>query len=94
MTLDVLVIHTTSVVHYIFLSTSVLPDLKTVCIQVSLILIDQCHHRHIVQTFRPSHESTSFKRPKADMNVASGYPRFAKRTSYVKDSVMYGRRPT
>ncbi len=48
----------------------------------------------MVQTFRPSHESTSFKRPEADMNVASGCPKFAKLSvlddpSYVKDDVMY-----
>ncbi len=62
--------------------------------QVSLILIDQNHGRHIVQTFKPSAESSSFQRPQSDMNVASGCPQFAKLTvlddkNYVKDDVMF-----
>ncbi len=62
--------------------------------QVSLILVDQNHRRHIVQTFKPSAESSSFKRPQSDMNIASGCPKFAKLTvlddkNYVKDDVMF-----
>ena len=62
--------------------------------KVSLILVDQDHMKHIVQTFKPNAQSSSFQRPKTDMNVASGCPEFADlsildNTSYVKDDVMY-----
>ncbi|XP_019858616.1 PREDICTED: TNF receptor-associated factor 2-like [Amphimedon queenslandica] len=62
--------------------------------EVSLIMVDQDHKRHIVQTFKPSPTSSSFQRPKSDMNIASGYPKFAELTildneSYVKEDVMY-----
>ena len=46
--------------------------------KVSLILVDQDHRKHIVQTFKPTPKSSSFKRPTSDMNVASGCPKFAK----------------
>ena len=62
--------------------------------KVSLILVDQNHRKHIVQTFKPTPESSSFQRPRTDMNVASGCPQFSKLDvlddpSYVKDDVMY-----
>ena len=62
--------------------------------KVSLILVNQDHKKHLVQTFKPNAQSSSFQRPIADMNVASGCPEFADlsildNTSYVKDDVMY-----
>ena len=62
--------------------------------KVSLILVDQDHMKHLVQTFKPDAQSSSFQKPKTDMNVASGCPEFADlavldNTSYVKDDVMY-----
>ena len=62
--------------------------------KVSIILVDQNHRKHVVQTFKPTAESTSFQRPRSDMNVASGCPQFAKLSvlddqNYVKDDVMY-----
>ena len=62
--------------------------------EVSLILVDQDHKKHLVQTFKPNPQSSSFQKPKTDMNVASGCPEFADlsildNTSYVKDDVMY-----
>ena len=59
--------------------------------KVSLILMDQ---EHIVQSFKPTLDSSSFKRPVTNMNVASGCPQFAKLTvqdddKYVKNDVMY-----
>jgi TNF receptor-associated factor 2/TNF receptor-associated factor 3 len=62
--------------------------------KVSLILVDQDHRRHIVQTFKPSPSSSSFQRPKSDMNIASGCPKFSElkvldNESYVKEDVMY-----
>ena len=61
---------------------------------ISLILVDQDHRKHLVQTFKSNPELSSFQRPKTDMNVASGYPEFANlsvldNTGYVKDDVMY-----
>ena len=62
--------------------------------KVSLILVDQTHHKHLVQSFKPNPNSCSFQRPKTDMNVASGCPEFADlsildNTSYVKDDTIY-----
>ena len=62
--------------------------------KVSLILVDQDHMKHLIQTFKPNPQSCSFQKPKTDMNVASGCPEFAdlsilENPSYVKDDVMY-----
>ena len=62
--------------------------------KVSLVLVDQEQKKHLVQTFKPNPQSSSFQRPKSDMNVASGCPEFAKLSvlddpSYVKDDVMF-----
>ena len=62
--------------------------------KVSLVLVDQEQKKHLVQTFKPNLQSSSFQRPKSDMNVASGCPEFAKLSvlddpAYVKDDVMY-----
>ena len=62
--------------------------------KVSLILVDQDHMTHLVQTFKPNPQSSSFQKPKTDMNVASGCPEFADlsildNTSYMKDDQMY-----
>ena len=62
--------------------------------KVSLILVDQNLRQHIVQTFKPSPESSSFQKPQSDANVASGCPQFAKLSvleegNYVKDDVMF-----
>ena len=62
--------------------------------KVSLILVDQSHRKHIVQTFKPTVESSSFQRPVSDMNVASGCPQFSKLSAlddenYVKDDVIF-----
>ena len=62
--------------------------------KVSLILVDQNLRQHIVQTFKPTPESSSFQKPQSDMNVASGCPQFAKLSvleegNYVKDDVVF-----
>ena len=62
--------------------------------KVSLILVDQNHRNHIVQTFKPTPESSSFQRPVSDMNVASGCPQFCKLSylddeNYTKDDVLF-----
>ena len=62
--------------------------------KVSLILVDQKQRKHIVQTFKPTPESSSFQRPVSDMNVASGCPQFCKLSylddeSYTKDDALF-----
>lgn len=62
--------------------------------KVSLTLVDQNHHKNIVQTFRPEPESGSFQQPQTEMNVASGFPKFADLSvfddpTYVRDDTMY-----
>ena len=62
--------------------------------KVSLVLVDQDLKKHLVQTFKPNIQSSSFQRPKSDMNVASGCSEFVElsvldNASYVKDDVMY-----
>ena len=62
--------------------------------KVSMILVDQNQRKHLVQTFKPTPESSSFQRPQTDMNIASGCPQFAKLSvledeDYVKENVMY-----
>jgi TNF receptor-associated factor 2/TNF receptor-associated factor 3 len=59
-----------------------------------LSVSDQTHRKHIVQTFKPTPESSSFHQPSSDMNVASGCPQFAKLTvfdedCYVNNDVMF-----
>ena len=62
--------------------------------KVSVILVNQNQRAHLVQTFKPTPESSSFQRPQTDMNVASGFPQFAKLSvlddeDYVKENIMY-----
>ena len=64
--------------------------------KVSFVLIDQQpgDKEHIVQTFKPTELSSSFERPKTDMNAGSGCPAFCQLDKlqderYVKDDVMY-----
>ena len=44
---------------------------------VTLTMINQKGNGNIVQSFKPNPNGASFHRPKADMNVASGCPKFA-----------------
>ena len=62
--------------------------------KISMILVNQNQRAHLVQTFKPTPQSSSFQRPQTDMNVASGCPQFAKLSvlddeDYVKENVMY-----
>ncbi|CAF1442113.1 unnamed protein product [Adineta ricciae] len=46
--------------------------------KVTFCLYDQTPAKsHIVESFRPDPKSNSFQRPRSDMNIASGIPRFA-----------------
>ena len=44
--------------------------------KVTFKLINQCGGRDIIDIFQPDPLSSSFQKPKSDMNVASGSPRF------------------
>ena len=48
--------------------------------KVTFKLINQAGGRDIVDTFQPDPMSTSFRKPKSDMNVASGCPKFVSHT--------------
>ena len=48
--------------------------------KVTFKLINQSGGRDIVDTFQPDPMSSSFRKPKLDMNIASGCPRFVSHT--------------
>ena len=62
--------------------------------KISLILIDQDGQRNISDAFRPDPSSSSFQRPRNEMNVASGCPLFVALSTldsggYIKDDAMF-----
>ena len=62
--------------------------------KVTLILIDQQGSSHVSDTFRPDPTSSSFQRPRNEMNVASGCPLFVPLATldsngYVKDDTLF-----
>ena len=61
---------------------------------VTLTLLDQDGGKNIAQSFKPEPTSSSFQRPRNEMNIASGCPMFAplsvlNNSSYVKDDIMF-----
>jgi hypothetical protein len=45
--------------------------------KVTFCLYDQtAQQKHIIDSFRPDIKSTSFQRPRSEMNIASGIPKF------------------
>ncbi|KAE8600560.1 hypothetical protein XENTR_v10013311 [Xenopus tropicalis] len=66
--------------------------------KVTLMLLDQSGKKnHITDVFRADPNSSSFKRPDSEMNIASGCPRFAshaqlenpKNGCYIKDDTLF-----
>ncbi|XP_033736048.1 TNF receptor-associated factor 3-like isoform X3 [Pecten maximus] len=63
--------------------------------RVTLTLMDQNNGKeHLSDTFRPDPESSSFRRPMTDMNVASGCPRFVEHSrletsTYLQDDILF-----
>jgi len=62
--------------------------------KVTFRLINQAGGRDIVDTFQPDPMSSSFKKPKSDMNVASGCPRFVshhdlKNSGFIVDDTIF-----
>ncbi len=65
--------------------------------KVTFCLYDQTgSQRHIIDSFRPDIRSNSFQRPRSDMNIASGIPKFfplamiqQEGNPYVRDDTMF-----
>lgn len=65
--------------------------------KVTFCMYDQTpSQRHIIDSFRPDIRSNSFQRPRSEMNIASGIPKFALLSSiedhgspYVRDDTMF-----
>ena len=62
--------------------------------KVTFRLINQTGGRDIIDTFQPDPMSSSFKKPKSDMNVASGCPRFVshhdlKNSGFIVDDTIF-----
>ncbi|CAM4837155.1 unnamed protein product, partial [Rotaria magnacalcarata] len=65
--------------------------------KVTFCLYDQTPaQRHIIDSFRPDIKSSSFQRPRTDMNIASGIPKFCPlppfgddKNPYVRDDTMF-----
>ncbi|CAF1258259.1 unnamed protein product [Rotaria sordida] len=65
--------------------------------KVIYCLYDQSNQQnHIIDSFKPDIKSNSFQRPRSDMNIASGIPKFVPLTklqndknTYIRDNTMY-----
>ncbi|XP_046860118.1 TNF receptor-associated factor 3-like [Xenia sp. Carnegie-2017] len=62
--------------------------------KVTFKLIDQNGDQHIVDSFRPDPNSSSFQRPRSNMNIASGCPLFVpksalQRGGYIRDDTIF-----
>ena len=62
--------------------------------RVTFKLINQGSGRDVVHTFQPDPMSSSFKKPKSDMNIAPGCPRFISHTDlksggYIMDDTIF-----
>ena len=62
--------------------------------KITMMLLDQNNGEHMIDAFRSDPESSSFQRPKNNMNVASGSPLFMPLNglsdrAYVKDDTMF-----
>ncbi|CAF0723645.1 unnamed protein product [Rotaria sp. Silwood1] len=65
--------------------------------KITFCLYDQTNNQnHIIDSFRPDIKSNSFQRPKSNMNIASGLPKFCplpviqqENNPYVRDDCMF-----
>ena len=62
--------------------------------KITMMVLDQGSGDHLIDAFHSDPQSSSFQRPKADMNVATGSPLFMpidslNNRAYVKDDVMF-----
>ena len=62
--------------------------------KVTLMLLDQDNVEHVIDAFRPDPNSSSFQRPRREINIASGCPMFCSLTelnnhAYVRDDTIF-----
>ena len=62
--------------------------------KITMMLLDQGNGDHMIDAFHSDPQSSSFQRPKSDMNIASGSPLFMpldslNKRQYIKDDVMF-----
>ena len=62
--------------------------------KITMMLLDQGNKDHKIVQFHSDPQSSSFQRPKSDMNIPSGFPLFMPLDSlnnrqYIKDDVMF-----
>ena len=62
--------------------------------EITMMLLDQGNGDHMIDAFHSDPQSSSFQRPKSEMNIASGSPLFMPLDSlnnrqYIKDDVMF-----
>ena len=62
--------------------------------KITMMLFDQGNGDHLIDAFHSDPQSSSFQRPKSDMNIASGSPLFIpigslNNRQYIKDDVMF-----
>ena len=62
--------------------------------KITMMLLDQGNGDHMIDSFNSDPQSSSFQRPKSDMNIASGSPLFMpldslKNRQYIRDDVMF-----
>ena len=61
--------------------------------KITMMLLDQGNGDHMIDAFQSDPQSSSFRRPTSDMNIASGSPLFMpldnlNNRQYIKDDVM------
>lgn len=61
--------------------------------KVTMVLLDQTGTSHLTDSFRPDRDSSSFRKPTSDMNIASGCPLFVSHAmleggKYVKEDTI------
>ncbi|KAL4219122.1 Tnf receptor-associated factor 2 [Mactra antiquata] len=64
--------------------------------RVTFCIVNQSGGEHVIDSFRPDPQSSSFKRPTSDMNIASGCPLFIRlemlnnpNNGFLKDDTMF-----
>ena len=62
--------------------------------KITIKLLDQERISHVTETFRPDPNSSSFQRPRSEMNIASGCPLFCPHSQlrsrgYIRDDTMF-----
>ena len=62
--------------------------------KITMMLMDQGNGDHMIDAFHSDPQSSSFQRPKSEMNIASGSPLFMpleslKNRHYIKDDTLF-----